>query len=227
MSPGVGWARQPCRDSGVPSDWGPTHSPAVFSAAWQRCRFVLHLAGCGDRGARTPPGGELIRPRRRPAGSGEGLGLLSGLHSPGRSRAAAAGGARSFRDAGDQAESRARGAGARAACGFTAGPLGLPAQRGGGAATPRGAAEGRRERSAGERRDGRASRGRCSANLRALTRGAAPRRSDISWPGAGRLELRRAGAALRVGPLHLPDRSFAPRAPSRSPSRPSLSSSAF
>lgn len=105
--------------------------------------------------------------------------------------------------------------------------LGLPAQRRGGAATPRGAAEGRRERSAGERRAGRASRGRCSANLRALTRGAAPRRSDISWPGAGSLELRRAGAALRVGPLHLPDRGFAPRAPSRSPSRPSLSSPAF
>lgn len=93
--------------------------------------------------------------------------------------------------------------------------------------TPRGAAEGRRERSAGERRAGRASRGRCSANLRALTRGAAPRRSDISWPGAGSLELLRAGAALRVGPLHLPDRGFAPRAPSRSPSRPSLSYPAF
>lgn len=201
-------------------------SCSVFSAAWQRRPFVLHLAGCGDRSARTPPGGELVRPRRRPAGSGEGLGLLSGLHSPGRSRSAAAGGARSFGDSGDQAESRARRTGARAGCEFPAGPLELQAQHGGGAATPRGAVEGRRERSAGERRTGRASRGHGSANLRALTRGAAPRRSDISGPGAGLLELRRAGAALRVGPLHLPDRGFAPRAPARFPSRPCLSSPA-
>lgn len=226
MSPGVGWARQSCRDSGVPSDWGSTRSPAVFSAAWQRRPFVLHLASCGDRGARTPPGGELVRPRRRPAGSGEGLGLLSGLHSPGRSRSVAAGGAQSFGDAGDQADSRARKARARFGCGLPAGPLELQAQHRGGATTPRGAAEGRRERRAGERRAGRASRGRGSANLRALTRGAAPRRSDISGPGAGRLELRRVGAALRVGPLHLPDRGFAPRAPARSPSRPCLSSPA-
>lgn len=95
-----------------------------------------------------------------------------------------------------------------------------------GEATPRGAAKGRREQSAGERPASRASRGRGSANLRALTRGAAPRRSDISGPGAGCPELRRAGAALQVGPLHLPDRGFALRAPSCSPSLLCLSSPA-
>lgn len=155
MSPGVGWARQPRRDCVVPSDRGPKRSPAVLSAAWPRRPLVLHLAGYGDQGAKTPPGGELAWPRRRPAGSGEGLGLLSGLRSPGRSRPAAAGGARSSGDAGEQAESGAHRAGARAAGGFPARPLRPPAQRGGGAVTPRGAAEGRRERSAGERRAGK------------------------------------------------------------------------
>lgn len=109
-----------------PLGLGPKALPSRSLCLVATSPLRLHLTSCGDRGARTPPGGELVRPRRRPAGSGEGLGLLSGLHSPGRSRAAAAGGARSFGDASNQAENRALRAGARAACGFPAGPARAP-----------------------------------------------------------------------------------------------------
>lgn len=74
-----------------------------------------------------------------------------------------------------------------------------PLLRGPGAAeAARGAAEGRRKRERSRLGSGRDSRGGVSANLRALTRGAAPRLSDICRPGRG-APRGSAGRALRSG----------------------------
>lgn len=99
-----------------------------------------------------------------------------------------------------------------------------PSGGGGIAGRGQGEEKAERERAAGPRR---ASRGCGSANLRALTRGAAPRHSDISLRGAGLRELGRAVAALRDSrctcPAPPPSRAPLPLAgcPGRSLTEPS------
>lgn len=175
----------------------------------------LVRGGGGEGGTRSPPGRELIRRRRRPAAPGRDLAGAAALRSSGEEpggcswRRPALGGRRS-RGATAWPEGPSpppphprRQRTPRGPPGLSrqpreegalslAGPE-LQRQRG---ARPRG---GERKKGAESARPGGDSWGRVSANLRALTRGAAPGSRISAGPGAGRREARPRGRCTCPG----------------------------
>ncbi|XP_070088669.1 laforin-like [Equus caballus] len=228
--------QQPLGRAGVPSGFGPTPRSSVL------------LPEAGARGAqgRRPAGSSSggADAQRLRGGTWPG----SGPRSPGRSRGlqlAAAGGRAEVlvQRPGRRAHlgrarrrrpcSPAAGAGRppRPACPSRASPssLGKARERRPPLSGP-GAAEDRGARPRGGEKRGSASAGPaviagCSANLRALTRGAAPRRSDICPPGRGAPRARPCGRSAPGTPAapagDLAGRSARPpRPPPTQSSRP-------